>query len=92
MLLCLKIDFPDMQGRTEYDLARPGTSDEQGDGGGSPLMRELSNDGGASRDLELPAAHAASQANSETGPELDSPGEGDGAAYLLVARQVGCHA
>lgn len=92
MLLCLKIDSPDMQGWAEDDPVRPGTSDEQGDGGGSPLMRELSNDGGASRDLELPAAHAASQANSETGPQLDSPGEGDGAAYLLVARQVGCHA
>ena len=92
MLLCLKIDFPDMQGWAEDDPARPGTSDEQGDGGSSSLMREPSNDVGASRDLELPAAHAASQANSETGPQLDSPGEGDGAAYLLVARQVGCHA
>ena len=81
-----------MQGWAEDDPVRPGTSDEQGDGGSSSLMREPSNDVGASRDLELPAAHAASQANSETGPQLDSPGEGDGAAYLLVARQVGCHA
>ena len=80
-----------MQGWAEDDPVRPGTSDEQGDGGSSSLMREPSNDVGASRDLELPA-HAASQANSETGPQLDSPGEGDGAAYLLVARQVGCHA
>ena len=81
-----------MQGWAEDDPVRPGTSDEQGDGGSSSLMREPSNDVGVSRDLELPAAHAASQANSETGPQLDSPGEGDGAAYLLVARQVGCHA
>ena len=81
-----------MQGWAEDDPVRPGTSDEQGDGGSSSLMREPSNDVGASRDLELPAAHAASQANSETGPQLDSPGDGDGAAYLLVARQVGCHA
>ena len=52
MLLCLKIDSPDMQGWAEDDPVRPGTSDEQGDGGSSPLMRELSNDGGASRDLD----------------------------------------